>query len=216
MEYRGARWRGFTPTAVEVVIPAEERVEVFVLRDAASGEPFGRPAGAEVKPDVDATLDGAPTTTTTATTATTTPRQPADITRQGQVSASSTFPGGEFPARLSVDGSTRTSWFSAGPRNGTTSYTWQGPDAHIQSATIVSNRDHPEFPTGFGFGNVTMQLFDAAGTKVFEQSAALPGTPDPDVTFQPNAVGNKIVLIFSGHEDPTCGGFSELQVVALV
>jgi actin-like ATPase involved in cell morphogenesis len=212
IDYRGTRWTGFSSEQVHVVVPAEEPLGGFVLRDPSSGATFGRPVGFEAGPDVDATLEGVvpPTTTTT------TPKQPVDVTRQGQVNASSTFPGGEFPARLAVDGSTQTSWFSAGPEGGTSTYTWQGTEALMQSVKVISNRDHPEFPTGFGFGNITLQLFNAGGAKVFEQSSALPGTPDPDVLFQPNMVGSKVVLIFSGHEDPTCGGFAELQVMALV
>jgi hypothetical protein len=210
IEYQGTKWTGFSATQVGLVVPAQDPVQTFVLKDPTSGATFGRPAGLDAGPDVDATIDGVTTTTTT-------PRQPSDITHQGQVSASSTFPGGEFPARLSVDGNTRTSWFSSGPGgDGTTTYTWQGPEAQLQSVKVVSNQNHPQFPTGFGFGNVTLQIFNAAGAKVFEQSSPLPGTPDPDVIFQPNMAGNKIVLVFSGHEDPTCGGFSELQVVALV
>jgi len=37
-------------------------------------------------------------------------------------------------------------------------------------------------------------------------------TADPQVTLHPNVVGRSIVLLYSGHESPDCGGFAELQV----
>jgi hypothetical protein len=217
--YVGTRWTGFSPTDVQVVTRAEQPVTQFVLRDTQSGAPFGRPAGVDAGPDVDASLPGVVgATTTTAVPATTAAKQATDIARQGNVNASTVFPGGEFPARLAIDGSAATSWFSAGPENGNSTFAWQGPEAMIQSIKLVSNRNHarPDFRTGFGFGQVTIELYDSQQRLVFEQSAALPGTPDPDVTFQPNAVGNRMLIHFSGHEDPTCGGFAELQILAVV
>ena len=49
---------------------------------------------------------------------------------------------------------------------------------------------------------------------MFTQDADLAGTPDPTVVVNPNAVGSVVVLRFHGHEDPTCGGFAELEVLA--
>jgi hypothetical protein len=46
----------------------------------------------------------------------------------------------------------------------------------------------------------------------FRREIDLSGSPDPNVNIQPNVVGDRIVLTFTGHEDPGCGGFSELQV----
>ena len=217
-KYVGTRWTGFSPTGVQVVTRSEEPVNQFVLRDTESGAPFGRPAGVGAGPDVDATLAGLTAPTTTVAPTTVAPKQAVDIARQGNVNASTVYPGGEFPARLSIDGSAATSWFSAGPENGSSTFAWQGPEAMIQSIKIVSNRNHarPDFRKGFGFGQVTIELYDSQQKLVFEQSAALPGTPDPDVTFQPNAVGNRMLIYFSGHEDPTCGGFAELQILAVV
>jgi hypothetical protein len=214
--YVGTKWTGFSPTAVQVVTRSPDPVTQFVLRDVQSGEPFGRPAGADAGPDVDATLTGGGTATATTTTAA--PKQATDIARQGSVNASTTYPGGEFPARLSIDGSPATSWFSAGPENGSSTFAWQGPEAMIQSIILVSNRGHarPDFRRGFGFGQVTLELYNSKHELVFEQTASLPGTPDPDVTFQPNKVGNRMLIHFTGHEDPTCGGFAELQILAVV
>jgi molecular chaperone DnaK len=216
--YVGTKWTGFTPTQVQVVAKAEEPVTQFVLVDVATGAGFGRPVGTDAGPDVDATLPLRPgqTTTTEATTTTTTaPKQQVDIATRGQVNGSSVF-SAQYPARLAIDGNPRTSWFSAGPDNGTTTFVWEGPEALIQTITVVSNRAHPQFPRNFGFGSVTMELWNAAGTKVFEQSSALAGTPDPDVTFTPNLAGSKIYLYFKGSEASNCGGFAELKIVALL
>lgn len=141
-----------------------------------------------------------------------------NITGEGTAEASTVF-SAEFPASLSVDGDLTTSWFSAGPGStGQTVFRWTGAqDDLIREIAIISNRENsvPAFRTNFGFGTVLVQVLDAAGAVVFEQSLALDGTPDPDVTVTPNVVGRVVVLTFSGHEDPTCGGFGELQITAL-
>jgi hypothetical protein len=74
---------------------------------------------------------------------------------------------------------------------------------------------NPSFRTGFGFDSVVVRLM-RGGQAVEEQSIALTGTPDPDVVAEFNGTGaDAVALIFSGHEDPTCGGISELVVRAL-
>jgi hypothetical protein len=90
-------------------------------------------------------------------------------------------------------------------------------DEFINNVIIYSNRDHKvvEYRTGFGFGQVTIQVLDGAGNVVYEESAGLDGTPDPDISFIPQVVGRTIVLTFTGHESPDCGGFSELKVELL-
>ena len=70
------------------------------------------------------------------------------------------------------------------------------------------------FRTGFGFVGATVQVLDALGEVVFEQQVDLPGTPDPDISVEPNVFGRTVRLLFEGHEDPTCGGFGELVVTA--
>lgn len=147
------------------------------------------------------------------------PRQttPVNITSEGSVQASSTFGGNQFPAQLSVDGSLGTSWFSAGPEAGPTTFLWTGRrEDLISSVSVLSNALHndPTVRRNFGFGSVTIQILGASGTIVFEQSVGLSGTPDPDITVQPRVVGRTVRLLFSGHEDPGCGGFGELQVFA--
>ncbi|HEY3228853.1 MAG TPA: hypothetical protein VGJ87_06505 [Roseiflexaceae bacterium] len=140
-----------------------------------------------------------------------------DITSEGQVQASSTY-SAEFPAQLAIDGKRTTSWFSTGPgQGGTTTFRWTGArDDQITAVAILSNKDHTNasFRKNFGFGSVTIQVLDAADKVVFEEIVSLDGTPDPDVAVKPQVVGRSVLLVLSGHEDRTCGGFSELQIEA--
>jgi serine/threonine protein kinase len=151
-------------------------------------------------------------------TATRVPEPNAEIASEGAVEASTTYDA-NFVAALSVDGDPRTSWFSAGPgADSTTVYQWTGQqDDFIARIEIVSNREHlvVDFRDGYGFGAVIIQVLDAGGSVVFEESAELPGTPDPEVVVFPNVTGRSIRLIFSGHEDPGCGGFAELKIGAV-
>jgi hypothetical protein len=140
------------------------------------------------------------------------------IAGEGSVEASSIFEG--FPVSLSVDGDRSTSWFSTGPGAGGSPslYRWTGTrDDLITTVSVLSNAQHsePSFRTGFGFGSLTVQVLDANDNVVFEETVALDGTPDPDVVVQPGVVGRTVVLSLSGHEDPGCGGFSELQIEAV-
>ncbi|MDX1416709.1 MAG: protein kinase [Candidatus Promineifilaceae bacterium] len=140
-----------------------------------------------------------------------------NIASQGKVGASSTYSG--FPPGLAVDGDRTTSWFSAGTAvdPNVSTYQWTlGEDVLLSSVTIISNANNaePSFRTGFGFEFVSMQILDAAGNAVHTERASLAGTPDPDVTFKTEVIGSSIVLSFSGHESPDCGGFGELIVMA--
>ena len=235
--YTGKAWPGFSPAATTVVAPAPAPVQSFTLTDPATGAPFSRPAGTDGPADGAAALPPggpelptsssstttttmAPTTTTTAATTTTTRPTGAvmDVASEGTVSASSTYGANEYPTSLAVDGDATTSWFSAGPgKDGTSSYTWTGKQEDlIDSVTVLSNRlnQRPDFRVGFGFARVKIDVYAAAtgGAPVFSQTVELPGSPDPDVTVQPNVRGRRIVLTFFGSEDPGCGGFAELQV----
>jgi hypothetical protein len=145
--------------------------------------------------------------------------QAMDVTALGTVLASSVF-SSNFEAFLSVDGDPTTSWFSAGSDvdGPVSTYVWQaGGDEFITSVQVISNARHqvPEFRTGFGFTSVTVQVLDLFGDVVFEQRVSLDGTPDPDVTVEPNVLGSSVLLLLEGHEDRTCGGFGELVVTAL-
>lgn len=232
-EIKGTVWQGFDVAETVVIAAAEEVIEEFALDDVISDQPLFRIAGAapeeatrqpqvvvDTPPATTApsTTAGATTTTSTTTTTTTTtqPRVSVDATAEGTVSASSSFDG--FPAGLSVDGSAGSSWFSAGSTvdGDSSTYQWSiAQDELIESVTIVGNGGHatPDFRTGFGFAAVTVQVRDGTGATVYEESFSLPGSPDPTVTARPGVVGRSVVLIFAGHEDPICGGFSELSVV---
>ena len=141
-----------------------------------------------------------------------------NVTSEGSVQASSTFGGNQFPAQLAVDGQRGTSWFSSGPESsGPTTFLWTGlRDDLISSISVLSKalNDDPSVRRNFGFGSVTVQILNASGAVVFQQSVSLPSTPDPDIVVQPRVIGRAVRLLFSGHEDPGCGGFSELQVFA--
>jgi hypothetical protein len=137
------------------------------------------------------------------------------ITQEGTVQASSVFGGNQFPATLAIDGNRQTSWFSDGEVGGESeTFQWMArQDNLIGSVTFQSNREHPQFP-GFGFGSLRVDVLDAQGAAVFTSSLALPGATDPDITVFPNVIGRTVLLTFTGHDDPSCGGFSELIVVA--
>ena len=135
--------------------------------------------------------------------------------REGSVQASTSLSG--FPASLAVDGDENTSWFSTGPEPGgvPTTFLWTGAqDDFIAYIEIYSNEfnDNPSFRTGYGFGTVTVQVLDAAGAVVYEATDDLSGTPDPEVFYLPNVVGRSVRLLFLGHEDVDCGGFSDLEI----
>jgi hypothetical protein len=140
----------------------------------------------------------------------------AGIASEGVVEASSIYDS-TYPASLATDGDLSTSWFSAGAvkGDGIPTFVWTGvQEDFIASIDVISNRDHKvvAFRTGFGFGTVTVQVFNAADELVFQETVSLDGTPDPDVHVEPNVVGQWILLTFSGGEAPDCGGFAELRV----
>jgi hypothetical protein len=232
--YVGTAWPGFAPEKTSVVAPAPTPVQAFTLTDPVSGQAFNRPVGTEGAADTTAaplpsstTTTAAPTATTAGSVTTTTsarrpPGSVVDVASEGVVRASSIYPGNEYPADLSVDGDATTSWFSAGPgKDGSTTYTWTGTrDDFIATLTILNNELHerPDFRTGFGFGHVRIEVFAAGkadALPVFRQDFDLPGSPDPNITVDPNVRGGIVVLTFTGSEDPGCGGFSELQVGAI-
>jgi hypothetical protein len=151
--------------------------------------------------------------------ATVAPEPNAEIASEGTVESSSIYDA-TYPASLGVDGNLSTSWFSAGAVGGDTrpSYVWTGQqDDFIATIELISNREHQvaDFRTGYGFEEVTIQVMDAQGNVVFEESADLTGTPDPDVLVRPNVIGRSIRMLFSGSEAPDCGGFGELRIGAV-
>ena len=162
-----------------------------------------------------------PTPTPTSTPTPTPTPEPVwvNITHQGWVEVSSTFENNfaAYGLQYATDGSTATSWFSWGPTNGATWYTWDAGQTEVfVEIDVFGNANHPQFPTGFGFESVLAQIYDEFGNLVWEDSRSLAGTPDPDVFFAPPAVeGQYIQLLFYGSEDLNCGGFSEFVVWAL-
>ena len=147
------------------------------------------------------------------------PEPNAEIASEGTVEASSIYDS-TFPASLAVDGDLSTSWFSAGTIGGdeSPSYVWTGvQDDFIASVELISNREHQvvDFRTGYGFASVTIQVLDGQGNVVFEETAELPGSPDPDIRLTPNVTGRSIRMVFAGGEAPDCGGFGELKIGAV-
>lgn len=135
--------------------------------------------------------------------------------REGSVQASTSLSG--FPASLAVDEDDGTAWFSTGPEPGgvPTTFLWTGAqDDFIAFIEILNNAFlyNASFRTGCGFGTVTVQVLDAGGAVVFEATEDLAGTPDPDVHLTPNVVGRSVRLLFLGHENVDCGGFSDLEI----
>ncbi|MBI2169491.1 MAG: protein kinase [Actinobacteria bacterium] len=203
-ELVGEPWPGYAPGDV-IVIAATDRVEEFVIRDLVDGGLISRPPGTpatEAKP-----VEGTGETTTTTTT---TAPAVAGPVQMGSPTASSTY-SSEFSANLSLDGDRSTSWFSAGGGSARFGATLSGA-TNITEITVVGNGAHPQFPTGFGFGAVTIEVY-LNDEVTFTETVSLPGTPDPNVTVRPGAVGNAIVLNFTGGEAPDCGGFAELEVL---
>ena len=138
------------------------------------------------------------------------------ITQQGTVSASAEFDT-EYVAIKAADLDESTSWFSNGPEATPTEYSWVGPrNDCITHIKVVGNGGHENasFRQDFGFGEATVQVLNAADEVVFSQNVDLSGTPDPTIDVDPDAVGNKVKLLFSGHESNDCGGFGELYVTA--
>jgi|GEM_PF-3588630 len=149
-------------------------------------------------------------------TATRAPGVAVDVTFEGSVSASSTYPG--FSAFGAVDGDVGTSWFSAGEIvDGASSYfSWTGlQEDFITAITIIGNGSNadPANRTGFGFDSVEVVIYDALDQVVFDAVFSLAGTPDPTVTVKAGVMGQTVQLIFFGHEAPDCGGFAELEIV---
>lgn len=182
--------------------------------DAGVAIPEEEPAGPIAQPPTES-----PTTETPSTEST--PVEPPrpeeqDITSEGSVNANTTFAG--FPASMAVDGDVGTSWFSSGPGQGDSIFTWSGPAVEIERIEVTGNGSHsnPDFRTNYGFASMTVEVL-SGGQVVFSQVVSMAGTPDrPGPVDVGGISGDQVRLILSGHEDPSCGGFSELRVIALV
>jgi hypothetical protein len=207
--FTGDAWPEFDQNNLQVVQPGPP-TDTLIIRDVETNALIARPIGTNGTDDSDADAGSSSSSS-----------QPTsgDVTSLGSVSASSVFPGGKFPASLAVDGDDTTSWFSGGSNadGADSTYTWELPgpgQMTFDSITIKGNGNNAmqNARQNFGFESVTIAVVDLSGIATFEQTIDLPGTPDPTVTVSPGEVGHEIVLTFHGHEDPTCGGFSELEV----
>jgi len=186
---------------------------------SASASPSRSPSpSASPSPSPSASPTRTATPTPTATPTATPVPVSTDITAQGTLDVSSVFGGNQFPAALAVDGRRDTSWFSAGPAgDGRTTFTWTSPTAEfIESVAIAWNGQHATvaFRRGFGFTSMRVLLLDG-DIVAKEVTVALSGGGGPDVTVPLGAKGTAVMFILLGSEAPNCGGFSELQVLAL-
>ena len=208
----GEPWPTFDPAAVEVVTEGEP-VDSFVLTDVDTGGTITRPVGSAGAADVPGPpLDAIATTTTTGPSA---PVDDGNIAPQGTAVAESTYGADRYPADLAIDGDRSTSWFSAGPGadGDLSTFVWTAPSpTAISGIGIHGNGENAEEANrvGFGFEQVQVQVTDADGNVVFDQTASLAGSPDPFVHLDVAAVASQVALIFSGHEADDCGGFAEL------
>jgi hypothetical protein len=218
--YTGKAWPGFAPANVEVVAPAPQPVTALVLEDPVANVSFARPVGSDGASDgppgppiVNATPVASTTTSTaraaTSTTAPTTgstadiPKPNADATKEGTVTASSTF-SSATPASLAVDGDKTTSWFG----KGASTFTWTGTKDDL--VTEVRITGSPQ--ANAGFASVTVEVLDEFGDSDFTETAQLSGTPDPEVVVRPGVKGRTVKLTFTGPEDPSHAGFAELKI----
>ena len=149
--------------------------------------------------------------------------QPAtSIASGGTVNASSTFPQQGFGPTSAIDLNFGTSWFSGGPSvdGNSSTFTWTARQQEfLGTIGIFNNERHnnPAFQTGFGFRTVTFQVYDGpdgSGIMLYEETVDYPQT-FPVVRVSPFVSGRSIRLRLNEHEDPSCGGFSELLVVTL-
>jgi len=228
-KFTGEPWPRFDPAKVIAVI-AQQATNTFTLVDVKTAALIQHAAGMDIvkgpnepstttstTPATTPTTNAPPTTANPTTVPTTVAAQPVNITKLGQVAASSEF-SAQYPVRLAVDGDPGTSWFSKGNADGNSStYTWAIPaDRMITSVSTVGNHANHDrtIRTGFGFTSVTVDLYNSAGQLVFHQAnVPLPGK-DPTMSVQPNVMGSRLVLTWNIHQDKACGGFGELTVIA--
>ena len=155
---------------------------------------------------------------TTLPPATTQPPAPVNLTASPfPIEANSVFAGNQFPPSLATDGGgDATSWFSAGAGGPTPVLSWRaaGP-TRIRRVEVYNNLQNPIASAAkpFGFANVKVEVLNGDQV-VFSVDAAYPRGAAPshhtDVTL--DVVGTSIRLTFTGPDDLTCGGISDLKV----
>jgi len=146
------------------------------------------------------------------------PSFPDVVTHQADVQASSVF---SFlhRAELAVDTDLSTSWFSSGPEGVPTRFALEFRSRQCFSTIQWFNNyghDNVDFREGFGFGQAVFRVLDGEEV-VYSEIVELPGTPDPNqrLDLDPPVGGDTIEMLFTGHEDSSCGGFGEVIVNAL-
>jgi hypothetical protein len=199
-KFTGTPWPGFDANAVQVIAAADP-VPQLQVRDVNDGSRIDRP----VQP-----FTPSATTTTTATgsstTATTAASSGPNVASTGTGTASGSV-GGSGP-ELALDGDPNTAWLSPADGSNPSLYIWETPNAvDLHDVTIV-----PIATAGQGFARVTMRMFTADGSELFNETKELVGSPDPTVTFKPGVKGGRIIFTFEGHENAAGSGFAELQI----
>lgn len=140
-----------------------------------------------------------------------------NLTGEGTVTASTTF-NGDFPATASVDGLLSTSWFSSGPEGGggPSVYGWSTvTDRCINRIEVDDNSMHSNgsFQDEYGFNSAVIRVL-RDDIVVFEETVQLGASPDgPFAVETGGLLGSRVLLELDGHENTSCGGFSELRVI---
>jgi hypothetical protein len=213
---------------------ANSEADLQAALDQVNSDMYAEPAPGVVSQAQDTSTPPSPAATETPI-----PEPNAEISQEGTALASSIY-NAELNTSMALDDDPSTSWFSAGPgKDGNIAYQWTGfefgaiqnpslagksdvtvyqwtgqQDDFIAAIDILSNEQNQvvEWRQGYGFESVIVQVLDAQGSVVFEESADLSGTPDPNVTVAIQVVGRSVLLIFSGSEALDCGGFAELKI----
>lgn len=138
----------------------------------------------------------------------------SDVVADGAVASSSNFVG--YAAADGVDGDLTTSWFSDGAWDGPTEqFTWTADHTEwVDQVVVQNNALNAQGFVGFGFETVDVVLRDRGGAVTFAQTVPLPGDTDPLISVSVGAFGESLELNYTNHDDPACGGFSELEVWA--
>ena len=218
--YTGPAWPGFSPTTVVVVQPAPQPITIITIVDITTGTLFGRPAGGDGATDTAAPPGTTPTAQPTAppspclSAPASAGDQTCDLISHGTSQASSVF-SSKYPVSAGLDGSTATSWFSAGKgadgEDSTFTWTVSSPVV-VGSVSIIGNSHNadPAVRSGFTFTSVTVELRDANGAFITSRDSPL---NDQDITVNFGGVTASVVkLVLHHHTDPSCGGFAELIV----
>jgi hypothetical protein len=221
--YVGQAWPEFSPANVTVVVPEKTPIVIIVLVDTSTGASFARPVGTDGAEDADpedvvvSSSTSAPTTTEVVVGGLDSdiPEPNAFVQSEVLLSPESEY-SDQYPAANAVDGDPGTSWFSKGDADGpSTNYNFVLRDPELITLIRITGNGQntdPATRTGFGFESVTITVLDEDGGIDFTQTVDLSGTPDPTVEVRPGVTDRFVNLIFNGHEDPGCGGFSELEV----